>query len=145
MRAIQLWNTLPEIMLIVEHPSRVLYQNRVGGVAARLEAMEGVLVPLDLGDAVAARIRNGPYAVGAQGITADVADIIDALLAPKIVATFLKVDRARLHESWDAWIYVTIDSPATTVEELYDGYFGPIYGFGATKGVLTWRNTPDHT
>jgi hypothetical protein len=41
---------------------------------------------------------------------------IDAVLAASPATSFIKVDRERMHESWEAWVYVLIDSPAEDAE-----------------------------
>ena len=132
---------IEQIMLIVEHPSGVKYQNQVGGNVCCQEELEGVLSPLDVSPEVTDRIENCPYPGGIQGITAEIADTIDALLASASRTSFLKVDRARLDDSWEAWVYVLIDSPESTVPDLFGPYAGSIYGFGAARGVLTWPNS----
>lgn len=138
MKVINLSNIIPEAMLIVEHPSNVKYRNRVQGIEPSFEDMEGILVPLGLDAGAVGRIRNCPYATNAQGITTAIADIIDEVLASEPTARFVSVDRSLLKKSWNSWIHVNIVSPKTTVKELYEGYFGAIYGFGSTRGVLTW-------
>jgi hypothetical protein len=141
MKLILLWDIPDEIMLIVEHPSGVQYQNQVGGVVNYQAEMEGVLSPLDLHSETRSRIQECSYPGGIQGITTEIADTIDAALAAQPSTSFLKVDRTRLDESWEAWIYVSLDSPESSVRKRFGSYHGPIYGFGAAKGVLTWPNS----
>lgn len=132
---------IPQAMIIAEHPSGVVYRNQVGGVVCWQAEVEGVLAPLDVSDDVADRIAAYPYPSGREGITEEIADTIDALLTSEPGAKHLTVDRARLAESWEAWIYVLIDSPEYNEPSLSEPYFGPFYGFGKAKGVLTWRNS----
>ncbi|WP_437926235.1 DUF6210 family protein [Sorangium sp. So ce291] len=141
MKRVLLWDIPDEIMLVVEHPSGVVYQNQVGGVVCWQAEMEGVLSPLDVSAGAAQRIQDCPYLSGREGITAEVADAIDALLASEPGARFLKVDRARLGQSWEAWVYVLIDSPESSATDAAGVYHGPIYGFGGARGVLTWPNS----
>src|SRR5689334_5814997 len=110
-KLVQLFGMPDEVMLIVEHSSGVRYLNQVGGVLCWQAEVEGVLAPLDATPEVNERIQNCPYPSGRKGITKEIADTIDALLASHRGTTFLKVDRARLDESWEAWVYVLIDSP----------------------------------
>jgi hypothetical protein len=142
-----LLNDLPdEIMLVVEHSSGVVYRNQVGGNVCWQAEVEGVLAPLDVAPAIKERIAVLRYPNGRQGITTEIADAIDAALASERATMFLKVDRSRLDESWEAWIYVMIDSPVSNVVDPYyppgqappRTYFGPLFGFGQAKGVLTW-------
>jgi len=130
-----------EIMLIVEHASGVSYQNQVAGVACLHVELEGVLSPLDVGPEIAQKIQAGPYPAGHVGISAETADDLDAALASGPGTRFIKVDRARMDQSSEAWVHVVVDSPETDVPSLSGPYFGPIYGFGAGRGVLTWPNS----
>lgn len=141
MNRILLWDMPDEIMLIVEHPSGVIYENQVGGVVCFPGEQEGVLAPVDVARATVEAVQNLPYRQGAEGISSEIADAIDALLAAESGARMLKVDRERMQESWEAWVYVQIDAPRTTVHKLGDGYFGSVYGFGSARGVLTWPNS----
>jgi len=60
------------------------------------------------------------------------------VLAEKPSTAFVTVDRARLSESQEAWVFVLVDSPAEGEPESSDI---PLYGFGRTRGVLTWVNS----
>lgn len=142
MKRVLLWNIPDEIMLVVEHPSGVVYQNQVGGVVNWQAELEGVLAPLDVRPDAVRRIQDCPYPSGREGITDEIADAIDALLASEPGARSVRVDRARLGQSWEAWVYVLIDSPErSTVEAAADDCFGSICGFGRARGVLTWQNS----
>lgn len=132
---------IPGMMLIIEHPSGVHYHNQVGGVVCAQEELEGVLSPIDISEEVASQIENCPYLQGRQGISSEIADTIDALLSSQAGAKFLRVDRARLEESWEAWIYVLFDSPDYNEQSGNGPYFGEAFGFGAARGVLTWCNS----
>lgn len=130
-----------ELMLVVECPSGVRYENQVGGVVCWRGEQEGVLAPVDVARSTVEAIQNCPYPQGAEGISLEIADMIDALLAAEPAARMLKVDRTRLRESWEAWIYVLVDAPRATVQDINDGYYGSVYGFGCARGVLTWPNS----
>ena len=140
-RRILLWDMPYEVMVIVEHPSGVLYQNQVGGVCCWQGELEGVLAPVDLSPESVETIMGFPYPSGREGITEENADAIDAVLSAHPGSRHFRVDRLRLEESWEAWVYVLIDSPASTVGSLTEEYFGSVYGFGPAKGVLTWINS----
>jgi hypothetical protein len=130
-----------EIMLVIEHASGVVYLNQSGGLLCRQSTMEGVLVPLGLSDADAERVMKLPYEP-ILGITANLADELDGILAVDRSTQHIKVDRSRLHESMEAWVFVRVDTrnlrPDGTPEA---DYFGLMYGFGAATGVLTWPNS----
>jgi hypothetical protein len=129
------------LMLIVECPSGVRYENQVGGVVCWRGEQEGVLAPIDVGGATLEAIQHLSYPQGIEGITIEIADSIDALLVAETGARMIKVDRARLHQSWEAWIYVEIESPRATVQGLAPEFSGSVYGFGVVRGVLTWPNS----
>lgn len=132
---------IPGMMLIIEHPSGVRYLNQVGGVVNAQEEMEGVLAPLDISEEAASRIEAYPYPQGRQGLSSGIATMIDDVLASEPGTRFLRVDRTRLDESWEAWVHVRFHSPDTDDRSLVDPYFGEAYGFGAARGVLTWCNS----
>lgn len=130
-----------EVMLVIEHASGVVYTNQTNGVLCRQSKMEGVLVPLGLSDADSERVMQLPYEP-ILGLKAELADEIDRLLGIELSTQHIKVDRSRLHESVEAWVFVRVD----TQELQSDGsappdYFGMMYGFGAITGVLTWPNS----
>ena len=136
---------------------------------------EGVFVPL-LGspegrDVDPERLLKehftGPKWMGgcANGIDEESASFIDGLLHRMRETRFLTVDRSRLHDSHEAWVYVDIaDQPLEPVtygsatnlgltdagrDEKDSGHshlpmpaiLYMIFGFGASKGVLTWSNS----
>src|ERR1041385_5697651 len=139
-KLIVLYDLPDDIMLIVEHPSGVRYLNQVGGVTCWQAEMEGVLAPVDTSPDVKERLQNFSYP-GRPGISDQDADTLDGLLASFPGTSFLKVDRTRMNESWEAWVYVLVESPERAEPTLSGPYFGPLHGFGAAKGVLTWPNS----
>lgn len=141
MRRIVLWVIPDEIMLIVAYKSGVTYQNQVGGVMCAQLALEGVLAPIDFGDEATRQIQGCSFPPGKQGISEEVADMIDQILANTAGARFLRVDRGRLHECWEAWIHVLGVCPDVDDLRQDPKYFGPIFGFGDVRGVLTWPNS----
>jgi Family of unknown function (DUF6210) len=141
LKRIILWTMPDELMFVIEHPSGVLYENQVGGVVCFNGEQEGVLAPLDVARATVEAVQNLPYPQGVEGISEEIADALDALLTAESRASMIKVDRERLHESWEAWIYVRIEAPRTIVRNIHDDYHGSVYGFGPSRGVLTWQNS----
>jgi Family of unknown function (DUF6210) len=141
---------LEQIALIIEIPVGVWYQNQVGGVVCCQAEMEGILAPLEFEPEDTDRIMRFPYPAGIIGITSQNADAIDKVLGSSPATSFLKVDRTRLDESWEAWVHVLINVPpevasgawtSTSTATPFDKYIGPIWGFGPTRGVLTWHNS----
>lgn len=125
-------------MLLIEHPSGVVYENQVGGNACWQATLEGVLAPLDMESKSFEEIMNLFDAYAPQGITAMTADAIDAILVAEPVAKTVRVDRERLAESWEAWVYVIVDFPASVAADADLELFS---GFGKGHGVLTWPNS----
>lgn len=139
-KIINLYGLPYEVMLILEHTSGVTYENQVGGTLCWKATVEGVLAPVDLDPDLVEQIMNLPYEPR-RGISAEVADAIDGVLAASSGGRYLKVDRARLAESWEAWVYVVADVPESSEFQLQGPYFGAPRGFGRSMGVLTWPNS----
>jgi hypothetical protein len=150
-KRVLLWD-ITHIMLIIEDSDGVRYQNQAGGVVCAQPEMEGVLCPLGIDAVSQKRIQLLPYTGGIQGISVQIADEIDAVLASRPATRFLKVDRTKLEESWEAWVHVVVDSPEDSGEPERDGGGAdaarrpgdrapPATGFGTRAGVLTWDNS----
>jgi hypothetical protein len=130
---------IEEPTLLVEHTNGPRYQNQCGGVTCMQEELESFLCPLDVSPEGNERIENAAYTSGGPpGISVQVADLIDAVLGEKPSTAFVTVDRTRLSESQEAWVFVLVDSPA---EGEPQNPQIPLYGFGRTRGVLTWMNS----
>lgn len=130
---------LEQPSLIAEHHSGVVYTNQVGGLLCFQAELEGVLIPLPFDIAMRQKLENLSYPQGVRGINSDFADRIDEILRDS-GTNFLKVDRDRLEDSWEAWIHVKIvDSPDIYRVRTDDPH--TIYGFGESSGVLTWSNS----
>lgn len=127
------------LMLVIEHPSGVVYQNQVGGNVCEQARLEGVLAPLGLEPSNVERIMRCSY--GMQGITAGTADIIDSILASDSEGKYVKVDRGRLDECLEAWVYVIVESPMSPDPMETPEFFGGWCGFGRARAVLTWPNS----
>ncbi|MCB1277693.1 DUF6210 family protein [Prosthecobacter sp.] len=130
---IDLWdNDLPG--LIIACKSGVTYTNQVGGYACRHPEIEGVFVPLpgSMSEKLDAHF-TGPKWCGHcyDAIDDETASTVDEILAElAFVSTTVRVDRKKLADSCEAWIWVTISS---------NGYLWP--GLSEENGVLTWGNS----
>lgn len=136
--------------LIIEYPSGVAYSNQTGGTCCLAPSLEGVFVPLrndcakpsqELLSPEHALVAyfDGPkwQGTGAPlGIDADDADFIDQVLAEHRLSHCIIVDRARLRDSHEAWVHVTVTDEESSLAPLFSG-FGPY----PRPGVLTWTNT----
>jgi hypothetical protein len=136
---ILLYSMPSALMLIIERPSGVVYQNQVGGNVCEQARLEGVLAPLGLDPPSIERIMRCSY--GMQGITGQTADIIDSILASDSEGKYVKVDRLRLEECLEAWVYVIVESPMSTDPMETPEFFGGWCGFGRARAVLTWPNS----
>ena len=156
--------------LIISRPSGVFYSNQVGGHACMQPAIEGVYVPLhdevknqeqQLHDYFTGPKWNG---WGCYPLDETDADFIDGVLSQSMATSFLKVDRTRLDESVEAWVYVKVSNQPPERPTTFDGKIAttasgatwrvtdfqllpippehfPIFGFGECTGILTWCNS----
>jgi hypothetical protein len=121
--------------LILAVPSGVRYRNQAAGHACWKFEIEGVLVPIPLGeDRIALRALEDHFDSGWESLDVDDADAIDGILAAAAF-DFVKVDRTRLHESYEAWVHVRLDPPDPVRHtELF-------IGLSVDRAVLTWENS----
>lgn len=128
--------------IVLERPTGVVYQNQVAGHACMQEELEGVYAPLD-GDvdsleATLLKHFTGPYHGGwSRPLREEDADFIDAALdRADPVGRQVRVDRARLGESCEAWVWVEVRVPDT------ENQFPVVQFEGQSlKGALTWSNS----
>lgn len=128
-KEVNLWS-LSDLGLIILCNSGVVYSNQVGGVSCMQFSEEGILTIIE--DDIE-YVRNGLFEITKDYptyLTLDHADKIDLLFSQHSCASYIKVDRSRISESMEAWIYVDVE------ECMF-----PINGFGKSKGVLTWSNS----
>jgi|HubBroStandDraft_6_1064221.scaffolds.fasta_scaffold54594_2 hypothetical protein len=136
MKKIRLYD-LRAVMLVIDHPSGVIYANQAGGTSCLQPELEGVLVPLELEPSRLAAL----FGTASSEISPAIANAIDKLLASGPGTSSLRVDRARLAESYEAWVHVTGESPPVVRDvDATETFFGEWYGFGSLHGVLTWPN-----
>ncbi len=121
--------------LIIPWPSGVIYQGQVGGHYCLPFREEGVFVPLETERFEQAselhKYFTGPKWGGwcGEGIDEETAAFIDRTLAPLRFDEFIRVDRSRLQESVEAWVYVDVP------KEPY------LSGLTPCKAILTWQNS----
>ncbi len=128
--------------------SGVQYGNQTGGTCCLRSSVEGVFVPLAndfaqpggelLGpDSDLFAYFEGPKHQGAGatgGLDEEDAVFIDAVLGRWRLSNQLQVDRARLHDSHEAWVWAIVTGEEDS---------GVFTGFGPypRAAVLTWTNT----
>lgn len=131
------------IGMILLLPTGVTYSNQAGGLTCHHPQAEGCFVPLS--DRSGALVRQltehftGPKWVGycSNGIDDETANLIDHLLneLPPAFEVPISVDRARMAESQEAWVYVQVGAPPP-------GQPVPIVeGLAPCEAVLTWLNS----
>lgn len=133
---------LNQVGVIIIFNSGVVYHNQTAGVTCNQRYQEGVLVlPTDpelVMDAPIGGIYQCPIDRALRHMDWEIlniddqrADAIDALLKGYGFTKGIAVDRTRLSESEEAWVYVTV--------EPLDGVM--YSGFGPSRGVLVWENS----
>lgn len=140
--------------LILLCSSGVAYTNQTGGLYCTHPSAEGVFMPIGTGaqQAALAHVFGGG---ASSAIDAREADLIDEVLSRSDDTNILSVDRERLTDSHEAWVFVTVAPhpsryprlPLVGSAETYaDPHspirqsFSPIFGFGGARGILTWPN-----
>ena len=131
--------------LVIPHSTGIIYANQAGGHACLQPQAEGFLVPIanDVGLAPKHEFRspeNELYryfeklnSCGAP-LTDNDAAKIEAIIHQLPLWRGLSVDRRRINESVEAWVYVNI----AATEERPVPVDGLSYPFDA---ILTWTNT----
>ena len=149
MPSVRLWNA-EDIGVILLFPSGVYYFNQVGGVSCLQRIEEGVYVPvadvlIDQFSMLMQHFYDGPKWHGAcsNGIDTEDADAIDHIMSLSESTQGITVDRTRLGDSCEAWIYVDIVSESSDFPAKFNDNIPalPAAGFGRCKGVLTWPNS----
>lgn len=135
--------SLFEPALVIAWKSGVVYQNQVRGTFCDQLELEGILAPLDFEPSEVEelmRITTEQYS-----ISEELADQIDAMLHRRLSIKFISVDRERLKESCEAWVFVKLGAmPAEDSCDSYpreDNYYGDLFGFAGCRAVLTWANS----
>lgn len=137
--------------LIVLFPSGVVYTNQTGGYSCMTPTEEGIFVPLVSETLDHEKILHDYFFLGKwggwcnNGIDEKDADFIDELLARDFITKMVSVNRERLHDSHEAWVYVNIGPHPGRFPRLPANYGSEmsfsIYGFGSREGVITWCNS----
>lgn len=128
--------------LIFPRATGIIYANQAGGVSCLQPELEGVYVPIgdpDLASGVGLEPEllahfTGPEYLGGATDGYD-AEVIDGLLARAHLGASVRVDRERLAESYESWVYVRVLGPATP----YANFSG--LGPYPCSAVLTWCNS----
>jgi hypothetical protein len=137
---------LDRLGLILLEPSDVFYYNQVCGHACLQKFAEGVFSYIrDDGNELYKAVSE--YMLYKDRLAPEDADFLDTLFMRSCDSKYLRVDRNRLGDSMEAWIYVTIDqhlidqsfNDNPQSESVY--YNTAFKGFTCTGAVLTWDNS----
>ncbi len=127
--------SLEQAALILLDEGGAHYSNQVGGTMCIQAVTRGVLIPLsnspplnaDEGAALDVKL-----ATLCQGVTLgeEEADELDLLFEREVFDYTIVIDRAKLTESVESWVYVNISTKCQTH-----------YGFTNASAILTWPNS----
>lgn len=95
---------------------------------------EGILIPFnnDIEDEIERRLSV--ELLNANYLNESNAQNVDTILASSIETKCATVDRSRLRDSMEAWVYVRIAENASDTGRLFKN-------FGESQAVLTWNNS----
>ncbi|WP_417387137.1 DUF6210 family protein [Gimesia sp.] len=131
--------------LVIPHPTGIVYSNQAGGHACLQPQAEGFLVPIanDVGLAPAHDFRSPENELfhyftelcscGAMLTEAD-AQMIESIMHQLPQWSGLSVDRDRLDDSVEAWVFVKVAEPKRKLT-IVDGLNYPV------RAILTWTNS----
>ena len=124
--------------LVFPWPSGVMYSNQACGHACMQPEVEGIFVPLEAEESWPRLSEHfeGPKYLGSgamRGLDGADADFIDRVLRDLRQGRVV-TDRARLSESYEAWVHVIVE--AETEWSLFTG-LGPY----PRPAILTWPNS----
>ena len=127
---------LSQAALIILQPSGMVYEAQVGGTWCRREVAEGFLVPFDNESPfdspnLALHVQLHKLLWEMMSLTDELAEAFDRLLSAHINTAGVSVDRSRLGDSCEAWVYVDVRETDNS----------PLRGFANCKAVLTWPNS----
>jgi hypothetical protein len=117
--------SLEQAAVILLSEDGVVYSNQAGGSACMQPREKGFLIPISNDPPLADLHKSSlPFKLmevcrDLIGIDSEVADALDSVLAAELEYPIL-VDRSRIGESMEAWVYVLFDE---------------------RKGLLTWPNS----
>jgi hypothetical protein len=118
-------------LILEDESSEVTYFNQVAGHFCSQRYAKGTFVFLDDDPPSLYKIIV-PYMTNRYTFSVEEADFLDAAFANSDCAKHLSVDRTKLEESAEAWVYVKIDP------DIENWSYA---GFNVEMGILTWDNS----
>lgn len=131
-----------DLGIIVPRPSGVVYSNQAEGCACIRPKLEGIYIPFGFFP----ERENEPnhkelseYFIQKHGnrgcLTIDTANFIDEFLFPAELPFTAYVDRTRLTESYEAWVWLNLTAPNKDNYDYYTTFETPL------NAVLVWPNS----
>jgi hypothetical protein len=127
-------------------PSGVFYYNQVCGHSCLQKFEEGVFSYIrDDGNELYKTVSE--YLLYKDRLAPEDADFLDGQFIRSSDTKYLRIDRNRLNDSMEAWVYVTIDQRSINqpFDDNFKGesvYYNTAFkGFTCTGAVLTWDNS----
>jgi hypothetical protein len=132
---------LDRLGLILLEPSGVFYYNQVCGHSCLQKFAEGVFSYIrDDGNELHKIVSE--YMLYKSRLAPEDAGFLDSQFVQSADATYLRVDRNRLDDSMEAWVYVTIDQLFNGNVKGESTYYNTAFkGFSCAGAVLTWDNS----
>jgi hypothetical protein len=132
---------LDRLGLILLEPSGVFYYNQVCGYSCLQKFEEGIFSYIrDDGQELYKAVSE--YLLYKDSLTLEDANFLDNQFIQSCDAKYLRVDRNRLGDSMEAWVYVTIDQSLNDNLKRESVYYNTAFkGFTCTGAVLTWDNS----
>lgn len=134
---------LNQVALIILGKSGVVYDNQVGGNFCLQRSEEGFLsIIFDCTGMILKELSE--YTIDKIKLNEQDLNNINNILCKYSSTCMLTVDKSRLEDSTEAWIYVDIANREELIKKLENRNLFPSYdflGFSETKGVLTWNNS----
>jgi hypothetical protein len=132
---------LDRLGLILSEPSGVFYHNQVCGHSCLQKFEEGIFSYIrDDGNELHKTVSE--YMLYKDRLTPEDADFLDDQFIQSSDAKYLRIDRNRLNDSMEAWVYVTIDQSLTGELKDESVYYNTAFkGFTCARAVLTWDNS----
>lgn len=121
--------------LIIPGKSGITYSNQVAGASCSQRSLEGILVPVDDWNHDGTLDRIESMILDEEELTEDHAGQIDSLLEDSGFHIPARVDRLKLNDSCESWIWLSLDAEAFQLIE------GLSLGDGEWSAVLTTENS----
>lgn len=126
---------LADAGLIIKTTSSCTYYNQVGGESGEQKQIEGVYLPIDTDEDPAELQNSLKYKLSQLFINSNRVDFkaataINELMSDCLSTKGISVDLAKLSDSTDSWIHVTVKQ--TT--------FSAVQSDQTLTGILTWSN-----